>query len=136
MPTASNNVYPKEREHFTAKEIRTPSGKRVLDFGQNIAGYLTFTVKGKPGQVVKLTCGEILDESGEFTQKNMQVSRPAGEYGKLDELMLITGNEGKIRCSPRLCRKLRFSAQERRMSTDPVLPYLGSAMHCLRRKQN
>lgn len=97
VPTASNNVYPKEREHFTAKEIRTPSGKRVLDFGQNIAGYLTFTVKGKPGQVVKLTCGEILDESGEFTQKNMQVSRPAGEYGKLDELMLITGNEGKIR---------------------------------------
>ena len=96
IPTASNNVFPKEQEHFVPKLIITPSGKRVLDFGQNIAGYLAFTVKGTEGQCMKLTCGEILDENGEFTQKNMQGKRPSREYGKVTEIMLITGNENKI----------------------------------------
>ena len=73
-PSASNNVPVTEHEHLTAEKITTPSGKTVLNFGQNIAGYLSFSLMAKAGQVVKLRFGELLDENGEFTQKNIQCS--------------------------------------------------------------
>ena len=71
-PTASNNVPVTEHERLKAKLITTPSGKTVLDFGQNIAGYAEFTVNARAGQKIKLRFGELLDENGEFTQKNIQ----------------------------------------------------------------
>ena len=96
VPTASNNVDIKQQEHFTPKLILTPSGKKVLDFGQNIAGFLSFRIKGDKGQRIKLRLGEILDEDGEFTQKNFQKLKPAKEFGAVKKLLLITGNESKI----------------------------------------
>lgn len=74
-PTPSNNVPVKEHEHLTAKKVTTPSGKTVLDFGQNIAGYAMFSVNAHAGQTIRLRFGELLDENGEFTQKNIQLSR-------------------------------------------------------------
>ena len=73
-PSASNNVPVTEHERLKARLIRTPSGKTVLDFGQNIAGYAEFTVTAHAGQKIKLRFGELLDENGEFTQKNIQCS--------------------------------------------------------------
>ena len=74
IPTASNNVPVVEKEQFAARKITTPSGKTVLDFGQNIAGYLSFRVNAKAGQRIKLFFGEMLDQNGEFTQANIQLS--------------------------------------------------------------
>ncbi len=74
IPTASNNVPVAEHETFTPTVIKTPSGKTVLDFGQNIAGYVSFSVEAQAGQKIKLRFGEMLDENGEFTQKNIQCS--------------------------------------------------------------
>ena len=74
-PAASNNVPVTEHEHFKPAVITTPAGKTVLDFGQNIAGYLSFTLDAAAGQRVFLRFGEMLDRGGEFTQKNIQVSR-------------------------------------------------------------
>lgn len=74
VPTASNNVPITEHETFRAKLIITPSGKKVLDFGQNIAGYCSFSVKAQKGQKIHLRFGEMLDVDGEFTQKNIQCS--------------------------------------------------------------
>lgn len=73
-PSASNNVSITEHEHLTPKIITTPSGKTVLDFGQNIAGYAEFTVQAKKGQRIFLRFGEMLDADEEFTQKNIQCS--------------------------------------------------------------
>ena len=74
-PTASNNVPVTEHERLKARLLRTPFGKTVLDFGQNIAGYASFTVNAHAGQKIILRFGELLDEVGEFTQKNIQLSR-------------------------------------------------------------
>lgn len=74
-PTASDNVPVTEHERLRASLIRTPSEKTVLDFGQNIAGYAAFSLRAKAGQQIKLRFGELLDEKGEFTQKNIQLSR-------------------------------------------------------------
>ena len=54
---ASDNVPVTEHERFTPTLL---PGK-VLDFGQNIAGYLAFTVKGKKGQAFKIVCSELYD---------------------------------------------------------------------------
>ena len=74
QPTASDNEPLTEHERLAAKILHTPSGRTVLDFGQNIAGILQFTVQAKAGQRICLRFGEMLDKSGEFTQKNVQVS--------------------------------------------------------------
>lgn len=73
-PTASNNVPVTEHERLAAKKIVTPSGKTVLDFGQNIAGYVSFRLQAKAGQKLTLRFGEMLDRAGEFTQANIQLS--------------------------------------------------------------
>lgn len=73
MPVSSNNVPVTEHERFTVKQVvTTPGGAKVLDFGQNIAGYISFAVMAKRGQKIKLRFGEMFDENGEFTQKNFQ----------------------------------------------------------------
>ena len=77
IPCASNNVPVTEHERFSAEKITTPSGKTVLDFGQNIAGYLSFSLHAKAGQKITLYFGEMLDKNGEFTQDNIQLKRKA-----------------------------------------------------------
>lgn len=73
VPSASNNVALTEHERFSnPKLIVTPKGAKVLDFGQNIAGYVAFTVNARAGQRLVLRFGEMFDGEGEFTQKNIQ----------------------------------------------------------------
>ena len=73
-PTASNNVPVREHEQFKPVLITTPSGKTVLDFGQNIQGYASFALTAHAGQRIFLRFGELLDKEGEFTQKNIQLA--------------------------------------------------------------
>jgi alpha-L-rhamnosidase len=72
LPSASNNINLTEHEKFKGNIIVTPSGKKVIDFGQNIAGYLEFTVNAKAGEVLHLRFGELIDKDGELTLKNIQ----------------------------------------------------------------
>ncbi|MGN1478278.1 MAG: family 78 glycoside hydrolase catalytic domain [Acutalibacteraceae bacterium] len=74
VPTASNNVAVVERERFKPELITTPRGKTILDFKQNFAGYIEFNLTAKRNQKVFLRFGELLDDNGEFTQKNIQCS--------------------------------------------------------------
>ncbi len=73
-PAASNNVPATEHEQFKPVLITTPSGKNILDFGQNIAGYAAFSITARAGQRIFLRFGEMLDKDGEFTQKNIQLT--------------------------------------------------------------
>ena len=98
VPTASDNVPVKLRERFSARLITTPRGEKVLDFGQNLAGFLSFSIQGKKGQRVRLLFGEKLDAQGEFSQRNIHKHhKPVKEFGKLTELLLMFGMEDKIR---------------------------------------
>lgn len=85
---ASDNVPVREKERFPAKLLPN----KVLDFGQNIAGYLEFTVKGEPGQVITLTCGEILDKDGNLDLSNIQEQRPVKGWSQIGLVTkLLTG---------------------------------------------
>lgn len=72
---ASNNVPVREKERFSPSLQTASDGTRVLDFGQNIAGYLEFTVRGKPGQQFRLVCAEILNENGHVDLSGVQETR-------------------------------------------------------------
>ena len=73
VPTASNNVPIAEKETFAGTLSTAPSGKKLLDFGQNIAGYISFRVNAEAGQKIVLHFGEMLKD-GELYQKNIQLS--------------------------------------------------------------
>ena len=75
MPTASDNVPVVERERFSAKMWTAPNGKKLFDFGQNIAGYLEFHVQAKQGQKIRIRLGELLDTDGNLTLKNIQCTK-------------------------------------------------------------
>lgn len=72
--TASDNVPISEKETFTGKMHTAPSGKKIVDFGQNMAGYISFHVNAQAGQKLTLRFGEMLDAQGELTLKNIQCS--------------------------------------------------------------
>lgn len=74
VPTASNNLENRENEILSPKLIVSPNGKKILDFGQNFAGYVSFSVNAKEGDKITLRFGEMLTHEGEFTQKNIQLS--------------------------------------------------------------
>ena len=94
---ASNNVPVREKEHFTPKILTAADGKRVLDFGQNIAGYLEFTVRGKPRQSFRLFCGESLDADGHVDMSNIQEVVPSKRYDQTAMLMkLLTGKASGV----------------------------------------
>ncbi|TFF63589.1 MAG: alpha-L-rhamnosidase [Promethearchaeota archaeon] len=65
-----------EHEKFSPDVIITPDGSTVLDFKQNLFGYVEFTVEGKAGHQIKLSHGETLDEHGNFTLKNLTLQNP------------------------------------------------------------
>ncbi len=74
VPSASNNVPVTEHERFRPTVTTAPNGKKLLDFGQNIAGYVAFSVNARIGQRMVWRFGEMLDETGNLTQKNIQLS--------------------------------------------------------------
>ncbi len=61
----------REKERFSGKPMRDSAGNLVIDFGQNIAGYVKMTLRNtKPGQMVYLKHGEALDLDGKFSTAN------------------------------------------------------------------
>lgn len=84
-----------EQECFSPKILYTPDGSTVLDFGQNHAGHVRFTVTGKSGTVVRLTMGEALDEQGNFTLKNLQGEGKGAEMMPVGQCLDYTLKEGK-----------------------------------------
>lgn len=76
----SNNVPVTEHEHFRPEVIRTPDGSLVLDFKQNLAGYVKFRVKGPKGYEASMQMGEMLDKNGNFTVSNVITEDTSSPY--------------------------------------------------------
>ena len=85
--TASNNNFVVEiKSEKPIKRFKSPSGKDILEFNNNIAGYISFKVNAHDGDVIKCKMGEMLDKDGELTLKNVQCIRK----GKLTPLQEVT----------------------------------------------
>src|SRR6266702_3378984 len=57
----------------------TPSGRTIVDFGQNLVGWLRITVRGQEGQTVTLRHAEIL-EGGELCTRPLRTARATDRY--------------------------------------------------------
>ncbi|NLM12812.1 MAG: family 78 glycoside hydrolase catalytic domain [Epulopiscium sp.] len=77
------------RRQETIKPIdmfTTPKGEKVIDFGQNMVGWVKFTVSGNAGDKVVLKHAEILDAEGNFYTENLRTAKQRIEY-------ILKGNE-------------------------------------------
>ncbi|MEH7493858.1 family 78 glycoside hydrolase catalytic domain, partial [Neobacillus niacini] len=90
-PTATNSPAIKEHETFTPKLLQSPSGKNTLDFGQNLAGYIRFKVKGKRGNKLTIRMCEIL-ENGEYCDKTFKTLPKRGKSINQQIDYILSGN--------------------------------------------
>lgn len=60
--------------------LTTPQGDQVLDMGQNMVGWLKFTVQGDAGHSVELQHTEVLDRDGNFYTGNLRSARQLIRY--------------------------------------------------------
>ena len=70
-------------EHETFKPIEvihTPKGETVLDFGQNMTGYVSFTLTVPKGEKVVIDHAEVLDYDGNFYNANYRSAKAKITY--------------------------------------------------------
>ena len=76
-----------EHERLSPIElIRTPSGETVIDFGQNMTGYVEVRIKAERGARVLLHHAEVLDKDGNFYTENLRKA-------KCENLYICSGGE-------------------------------------------
>lgn len=77
------SISPLARKHEEIKPkqiITTPKGETVIDFGQNLVGWVQFKVKGAKGTTVKIEHGEVLDKEGNFYTANLRTAKQLVTY--------------------------------------------------------
>lgn len=62
------------------KELTTPQGERVIDFGQNITGYVEIKTMAEAGDRVIFSHAEVLDAKGNFYTGNLRTAAQRIEY--------------------------------------------------------
>lgn len=71
----------REQERIAVKEIlRTPAGETVIDFGQEITGYVEITLEAQAGDTVRVLHGEVLDDKGNFYRDNYRSAKAEFTY--------------------------------------------------------
>lgn len=52
-----------------------PNGETVVDFGQEVTGYVQFTLDARAGDKVEISHGEVLDKDGNFYNANYRAAK-------------------------------------------------------------
>lgn len=85
IPQAGEKI--RETERVAAARIfTTPKGETVVDFGQNVTGYVEVTVDAKAGEKVSLSHAEVLDKEGNFYTENYRSAKAQFLYTCQDGL--------------------------------------------------
>lgn len=82
-----SNLLATYNEMITAHEVfkpvkilKTPAGETVLDFGQNLVGWVRVKAKGNAGDSVKLLHAEVLTKAGNFYTENLRAAKAQNIY--------------------------------------------------------
>jgi alpha-L-rhamnosidase len=71
------------KKHETFKPLKiftTPKGEQVIDFGQNLVGWVQVRVRGRAGDTVKMYHAEVLDKFGNFYTENLRPAKQLNTY--------------------------------------------------------
>ena len=74
---------PEVREQETVyprASFRTPCGEWVIDFGQNMTGYMVFDLEARAGEKLSVSTAEVLDKDGNFYTANYRSARSQFHY--------------------------------------------------------
>lgn len=83
---AQSGAKVKKITEVPAKRIfTTPAGDTVIDFGQNMTGWIAFKVKGSEGKNVELNCFEVLDANKNVYLDNLRSAKETIIYTCKDE---------------------------------------------------
>ena len=70
-----------EHERLAPVEvIKTPKGELVIDFGQNMTGYVEVKIKASRGDRIVMHHAEVLDKDGNFYNANYRTSKNENVY--------------------------------------------------------
>ena len=82
LERTTGNLIPQQGEKITEHEyvkaarcFTAPNGEVVVDFGQEVTGYIQFTVDAKAGEKVEISHGEVLDKDGNFYNANYRSAK-------------------------------------------------------------
>ena len=70
----------KHEKFLPLKVLTTPAGEKVIDFGQNLVGWVQFKLKAKTGDTIHLFHAEVLDQKGNFYTKNLRTAKQEITY--------------------------------------------------------
>ncbi len=71
----------RETERIAARRVfRTPGGDTVVDFGQEVTGYVEFTLSAAGGDEVLFDHAEVLDRDGNYYNENYREARALVKY--------------------------------------------------------
>lgn len=84
IPQEGEEVH--EQEHIQVRRlIRTSAGETVLDFGQELTGYVKICLPdARSGEMVRLSFAEVLDQNGNFYTENYRSARAQYLYICMD----------------------------------------------------
>ena len=71
------------RKHETFKPVKifkTPKGEQVIDFGQNLVGWVQMKVSGKVGDKITISHAEVIDKAGNFYTDTLRTARSQDVY--------------------------------------------------------
>ena len=75
-----NEPIRKQETFKPVKIFTTPKGERVVDFGQNLVGWVQLNVRGNKGDSIKIYHAEVLDKEGNFYTTNLRAARQENIY--------------------------------------------------------
>ncbi|MDQ2751981.1 MAG: family 78 glycoside hydrolase catalytic domain, partial [Bacteroidota bacterium] len=78
---ATYNEPVRKHEIFTPVQIiTTPKGEKVIDFGQNLVGWVMVKVRGNAGDTIAISHAEVLDKKGNFYTANLREAKAQDQY--------------------------------------------------------
>lgn len=79
LPTQGTMVT-KHEAFKPIKVITTPKGEKVLDFGQNLVGWVMVKARGAAGTKITIKHAEVLDKDGNFYTENLRAAKATATY--------------------------------------------------------
>ena len=79
IPQQGEEIREQERVH-AACIFTTPKGETVVDFGQEVTGYVEISLDARAGEEVELSHAEVMDQEGNFYTENYRSAKAKYHY--------------------------------------------------------
>lgn len=80
----------RRQERFKAMQVfKAPNGDTLVDFGQNLSGFVSLRLKGKRGDTIRIKHAEVLDSAGNFYTASLRTASAEDVYILKDDQEIL-----------------------------------------------